>query len=296
MLVGTLLLVAVVAAALVFRARATARFDAEVRSQHPVGADGIIVGAGPIELPRAGAPAVLLLHGAGDTPQTLTYLAEYLYARGYAVRAPLLAGHGRTVRDFSHVSAGEWMHQVRAAFDDLRSDHGWVAAVGISMGGALAAQLAAERPEMPALVLVAPYFVIPPLIRVAARLAPLWGLVVPVVRAGGSDSIRDPAEASKNLAYGVFTARALRALHDTVRRGVQSLPRIAVPTLVVQSKDDNRIAPADAQWAFDRLGTPEKQLEWVEGGAHVITVDYGREHVLEVTADWLDSHRSLVSA
>jgi hypothetical protein len=42
--------------------------------QRPLNDDGIVIGAEGFVLERANAPAVLLLHGAGDTPQTLRYL------------------------------------------------------------------------------------------------------------------------------------------------------------------------------------------------------------------------------
>src|SRR5262245_20127159 len=72
-----------------------------------LGADGIVVGGEGFVLSRGGAPAVLLLHGAGDTPQTLRYLADALFARGFHVTAPLLPRHGRLLRDFQHITADE---------------------------------------------------------------------------------------------------------------------------------------------------------------------------------------------
>src|SRR5437773_7677925 len=77
------------------------------------GPDGIILGAASIDLPRPDAPAVLLLHGAGDTPQTLRGLAHHLHGRGYHVCAPLLPGHGRAIEEFSHVSAVQLLAAAR---------------------------------------------------------------------------------------------------------------------------------------------------------------------------------------
>src|SRR3954451_9119395 len=100
--------------------RAAARLRDETLRRLPVGIDGIIPGAEGFELTRGDdAPAILLLHGGGDTPQTLRYLAEYLYARGYNVRVPLLPGHGRTVREFSTVVADQWMQTARSAYREL---------------------------------------------------------------------------------------------------------------------------------------------------------------------------------
>jgi carboxylesterase len=276
--------------------RAALRLRDETSRRLPINADGIIAGAEGFELRReAEAPAILLVHGGGDTPQTLRYLAEYLHARGYSVRVPLLPGHGRTLREFSSVTADQWMQSVRSAYREQIQLHSWVAVGGLSMGGALVAQLTAEQPSIPAAVLLAPYLAIPNRIAIAARLARLWGFAVPFVRAldpTARRSIQDEREATRSLAYGVFTPYALRALRLTVGRALRALRSITSPTLMIQSRDDNRIAPDAAQAAFHRIAAEDKQLVWVMGAGHVITVDYGRERVFELVADWLARHRA----
>lgn len=284
-------LCAVAAVGYAWRRLACARFERDVAARRPVGPDGVVVGAGSIDIPRAGAPAVLLLHGGGDTPQTMGYLAAYLAERGYAVRAPLLPGHGRTLRDFATVTADALTAAVRAEYERLRAEHSWVAVIGLSMGGALALQLAGERDDIPALGLVAPYVAMPPRVRRAARLAPYWGVLQPYLRSTDMRSIHDPVEMEKSRAFGVFSAPALYALYTTVERATAALPHVSAPTLVIQSREDNRIAPADAERAFGRLGAPRKQLVWVEHAGHVLTVDYGRERVFGLLGDWLDRYR-----
>ena len=259
-------------------------------SRRPLGPDGIIVGAQPFEHDASGGRAVLLVHGGGDTPQTLRYLADALHARGYAVRAPLLPGHGRTIRHFTDVTADAWLQAVRAEYRALRARYPWVGVIGVSMGGALAVQLAAELgAELPVLGLVAPYLSVPSHLRRAARLAPVWGLMMPYVRSGDSGrSIHDPAEEEKSRAYGIFTATALRALMITADRATALLSRVTAPTLVIQSRDDNRISCESCEQSFRALGAREKRLVWVEGAGHIITVDRGRERVFAELADWFD--------
>jgi carboxylesterase len=256
------------------------------------GPSGIVIGGEPIELERSGAAAVLLVHGAGDTPQTLRYLADHLHARGFTVSVPLLPGHGRMIHDFALVTADTLMDAVRERYSQLREEHDWVGVVGLSMGGALAVQLAAENPRIPALGLVAPYLEMPPRVDRAAQLAWLWGPIIPFVNASQGISIRDPREQALNLAYGVFAAPALRALLVTTRRATAVLPNISCPTLMIQSREDNRISVDAAQRAFERLGASEKRLEWITGAAHIITVDHGHERVLDFLSNWLEEHRA----
>jgi carboxylesterase len=295
MVSGLVLLIAIAAAVALTRAVFIARVERQLQSRRPVGVGGIIPGAEPFELRHEGAPAVLLLHGGGDTPQTLRYLGDHLHRKGYSVYAPLLTGHGRTMREFTRVSAEAWASESRAHYDTLRARHEWVGVVGLSMGGALAVQIAAALPTLPALVLLAPYIAMPSLIAAAARLAPLWGPLMPYVPAASPRSVHDPEEAERTLGYGFFSAAALHALYRTVRRATDALPAVRAPTLVIQSREDNRISIADAERAFALLGATEKRFEWTDGAGHVITVDFGRERVFDVVTEWLDSHRQATS-
>ncbi|HWJ12485.1 MAG TPA: alpha/beta fold hydrolase [Gemmatimonadaceae bacterium] len=280
-------LAAVVALVLMVRLSRRRAWSA-VQSRHRVGPDGVIVGAAGYELARPDAPAVLVFHGAGDTPQTVRYLSEELYARGFHVVAPLLPGHGRTIREFSQVTADALTNAAFESYSALRDRHEWVGIVGVSMGGALAVQVAAATPGLPALGLVAPYLAMRPHATRLARTSRLWGVLVPAFASSEGFSIRDPDERKKSLAYGAFTAGALRALYATVQRAVLALPRVVAPTLVIQSREDNRIGIEDAERSFAQLGAREKRLEWVTGAAHVITVDYGRERVIELLASWME--------
>jgi carboxylesterase len=288
-------LAALAAAAVVgfaLRARHLNAMRAIASAGRTLGADGVIVGGEGFTFARPGAPAVLLVHGGGDTPQTLRYLGNMLFERGYHVEAPLLPGHGRSVDDFTRVSAREWYDAEQVAYSTLVSEHGWVGVVGLSMGGALAVRLAANAPGLPALGLIAPYLSLPRRYDLAARTAWLWGPLVPVFRSADGVSILDPVERARSRAYGVFTAAALRALRDTVRLAADALPSVVAPTLVIQSREDNRISVASAEAAFVSLGSAEKRLEWTSGAAHIITVDYGRDRVNELTVAWLDGHRN----
>lgn len=259
-----------------------------------LGKDGIIEGAAAIDLPRESAPAVLLLHGGGDTPQVLADLAVHLHERGFAVRVPLLSRHGRALSSLALTSATELHGDVNAEYEALRAKHEWVAVVGLSVGGALAIVLAASRQDVPALVLLAPYVSMPGMVRHLARTSRLWGWATPYFSSRGEASIKDPDAAARTLGYGIMTPAALRAFFDISTAAAQALPRVRVPTRVIQSREDNRISRESAESAFALLGSSEKDFVWVEGAGHVITVDFGRERVYELTSEWLEARRPAV--
>lgn len=288
-----MLITAVVALGVIamwWRTRYLRRVTESVEKPRQLGPTGIVIGAEGFVLERSEAPAVLLIHGGGDTPQALRYLAAALHSHGFHVSVPLLPGHGRTVADFARIRADDLTDAARASYQRLRATHSWVGIIGLSMGGALAVQIAAESLDLPALGLVAPYLRMPAKVERAARLAWLWGSVVPVVRSADGISVMDPEERDRSLGYGVITPNALRALRTTAQRGFAALARVAAPTLMIQSREDNRISVADAERAFAALGAKEKRLQWITGAAHVITVDYGRDTVIASLTSWMDSH------
>jgi carboxylesterase len=279
---------AAAAGAMLWRDRHVRRLESELRSRLPMGESGVARGAEAIRLEGTGTRAVLLLHGFGDTPQTLSYLADHLQRAGFTVSVPLLPGHGRTLRSFARMTS-ESLHATAAEeYERLRARFPRVGVVGLSMGGALAVRLAARHRELPALVLLAPYLEMPPGLRRIARAAPLWGRLLPYLRSRDPRSIRDQREIALNRGYGVLSAGALATLERIVRAASADLPWVASPTLLIQSREDNRISPHAAERAYARLGARERRLMWTEGAGHVITVDFGREAVIEETAGWLE--------
>ncbi|HMG13048.1 MAG TPA: alpha/beta fold hydrolase [Gemmatimonadaceae bacterium] len=252
----------------------------------------VIKGAQTIDLQEEGSPGVLLLHGFGDTPQTLSRLAKRLHKAGYGVLVPLLPGHGRTLRDFKRSRAEEWIDAARSALIEMREKSPAVNVVGLSMGGALAVLVAAEARDISSLILIAPYVGMPRLLRFAASTHWLWGRFAGEINARSPRSIHDPIEREKNLAYGAVTGRSLFELLKVMRRARKTLPRVTAPTLIVQSREDPRVAPEVAEFALDKIGTKEKQLVWTEGAGHIITVDYGRERVFSEVEKWLRTHNS----
>jgi esterase/lipase len=187
------------------------------------------------------------------------------------------------------VSAAAYLSTAQDALDHLRARHGWIGAVGLSMGGALAAQLAADADDVRVLVLLAPYLAATPEVEWAARTAPLWGLVQPCIDARGETSVHDPVARAESYAYGIVTPNALRALLETAARGRAALPRVSVPTLVVHSRTDNRIPETVATETTAALRAPTER-HWVTGCGHVITVDYCKDAVAELVLAFLARH------
>src|SRR5688500_1838845 len=155
------------------------------------------------------------------------------------------------------------------------------------MAAALSAILAAERDRVVALALLAPYVELPPRLRRLVRHHHLIHALTPVLRGNNARSILDPAERARSLGYRAMTPTLARALSLVAERARLALPRLRGPPLPAPSRQDNRLASAVADRAFAALGAKDKELLWLDGAGHVITVDYGRDTLIGTVADWL---------
>lgn len=289
-LLGVLLTLGIVVAGIVLivellRGAAWRAADNALAERLPLGGDGVIRGAHSIEL-GGQSRAVLLLHGFGDTPQSLEFLAHRLTEAGWAVFVPLLPGHARRLEEFHASRAEDWIAAAGIAYDDLANRYGTVVVCGQSMGADLALELEAKHP-LPALVLLAPYIAMPAIARFGATLWPFFQWLLPVIYTRDHRSLRDPEAGAKSLAYGYTTPRLLAELWKVVKRGRRRLDHVRSPTLIVHSREDNRVSSEDVTAAAARIKHPVKSLQWVSGCGHVLAADYCKETVASLVIDWL---------
>ena len=271
------------------RRRVMRTIEREYADRFPVDAWGVAAGAEGFTLSGTNGRQLLMLHGSGDTPQSLRYLAEKLNAAGYGVHAPLLPGHGRTPHAFATATAVEYHAAASRALAELGATHTWIGVVGLSMGGALAAKIATESTDVRVLVLLAPYMIPPRDVRVVRGAAWLWSPAAPYLRGRGETSVHDPEARNASRAYGSFSAGALEALITTANAGYRVLPALTMPTLVINSEQDNRIPRVLAQDALDAIKAPVER-HWLKGCGHVITVDYCKDTVADLVLAFLARH------
>src|SRR5262245_381454 len=132
-----------------------------------------------------GGTAVLLCHGFSGHPSSMRPWADCLAAAGLTVSLPRLPGHGTTWQEMAGTRWEDWYAEIDRAYEELRGRTGEIFVMGLSMGATLALRLAELRGEgVAGLVLVNPTLTPD---NALARLAPLFGRLVPSVRGVGSD-------------------------------------------------------------------------------------------------------------
>ena len=283
-LVGVLFVVAFVVRT---RARVIQKFEASFALRRPIGANGIVRGAEPVYLPGSDSHAVLLIHGFGDTPQSVRPLADALHIAGWTVRVVLLPGHGRPLREYAAARASDWVAHAEQSYSELRATYSTVVVCGISMGAALTTILASTHSEIPAVGLLAPYVVMPRDIHVKSVLVRLLEFMIPYhANTGSNRSIHDAEARMRTLGTGVVTGGTMMALREISLRAQRALPSIGARVLYLQSREDNRLSEADAVAQFARIGSPTKEQRWLTGCGHIITVDYCKDEVARQVVEW----------
>ena len=182
----------------------------------------VIPGAEPF-FHSGGSTAVLLCHGFTGNPSSMRPWAEYLAAAGLTVSLPRLPGHGTTWQEMAGTRWEDWYAEIDRAYEDLRGQAGEIFVMGLSMGGTLALRLTELRGDgVAGLVLVNPSLTDRSLL---ARLAPVFGHVVPSIKGVGSDIKK---EGAVELAYDRVPGRAavsLAKLWKVTLRGSGSGPK-----------------------------------------------------------------------
>jgi carboxylesterase len=241
---------------------------------------------------------VLCLHGITGTPFEIRPLAEALGRRGCTVDAPMLAGHGGTLRGLAESSWRDWLRSAEEALDGLQARVGGrpVAVCGFSMGGLLALRLARLFPErISALVVMSA-----PLrlrrfqvagIRALASL-PIDFRAHPsaaVPKLAGSD-ISDDGLRYENPGLRAFPISALEALLDLMDTVRADLPAIRTPVLVVHGRQDHTVPMEDSLELTGCLGSEVIERLWLDKSFHIVTLDVERDTVIDTATRFLAQH------
>jgi carboxylesterase len=239
--------------------------------------------------------SVLCLHGITGTPFEVRPLAEALGRAGCSVEAPLLAGHGDTLRALAATHWEDWLASAEAALTALqaRTGGGPAAICGFSMGGLLALRLARLYPErVAALVVMATPLRLRPFqvfgIRTVARLPlpfpSLPGACVP--KLWGSD-ISDPELRHANPGLPAFPIAALTQLLDLMDTVRADLPAIHAPALVAHGRHDHTVPMEDSLELTGSLGSEVIERLWLDKSYHLLALDVERSILIDAVTKFL---------
>jgi carboxylesterase len=244
----------------------------------------IMSGAEPFFLRGSTDIGVLLAHGFTGTTQSMRYLGEALNRFGYTVSAPRLKGHGISPAAMGKSTAGEWIASLEDALPELRAQCSRVFVGGLSMGGTLTLYMAGKHPDV-----FAGAFPINAVIYPGSP--DLAGLVfdrnAPAFVPGIGSDVKDPASAE--LAYSEVPTAVFSQLFALTAVTRALLPRVTCPTLILQSRDDHVVLPANGKIIVELVAASRTELVWLDNSYHVATVDYDKDRIVAEVRRFIQS-------
>ncbi len=246
----------------------------------------VLPGAEPFAFPGGEGPegrtGVLLVHGFTGTPMSMRPWGEALAAEGFAVRCPLLPGHGTRWQDCNTSTHDQWTTTVGDAFDALSADCDRVFVAGLSMGGTLAIRLAEQRgDDVAGLVLVNPSLLTQ---RLDAKLLPLLARITPSWAPIASD-IKKPGVVE--LAYPKLPTRAVLQLRELWAATRADLARVTVPVLVYRSRVDHVVEAVSTEVLLGGITSSDATEVVLEDSYHVATLDHDAPVIFAGSAAWI---------
>ena len=231
---------------------------------------------------EGGSTGVLLLHGYSGSPASLRPMGEWLARQGYSVACPRLPGHGTDWRELADTAWQDIAEEADRALKELSSGCEVVVVAGLSVGGLLAFHLAAHHapPVVAGVVAVNPYvrnpiFAFLPLVRRIRRR--VKGVINDIKREGQDE-----------LGYEYLPVAGIAQLDRLMDVVQQELPDVKCPVRVFLSDVDHVVPKGTVRWAFDRLGSEDKELIELHDSYHVATLDNDAEAIFQGTREFAE--------
>jgi carboxylesterase len=245
--------------------------------------DNIIPGAEPFEIPspKGGDRAALLIHGLTGSPSEMRFPSIVLNEAGYHVRAPLLPGHGTSIKDLNRTSWHDWYGEAERSFFELKKDFRKVFVAGLSMGSMMTLNLLINHNDD----IAAAGVMAPPFSFIDWKANVLLPIITPlgIPRLMGDipEDTEDVTGERTHVCYGRTSVSAGASLVMLGRQVKRRLDRITAPVLVMMSEKDSIVDSKSARMVYDRISSENKKLVMLEKSLHTITVDAEKEKVAD---------------
>lgn len=238
---------------------------------------------GETKAPEIGAPyllhqpksrdAALLIHGFMAAPYEVRQWADNLFARGYTVYAPRLAGHGTSAEDLAGQNYTDWVDSVEQGYEILLHCAQRIMVAGFSTGAGLALHQAISHPHRyRAVISVSAPMRFAGLSSKFSQIAEHWNRAVKLLKLDPlqkSFAVNHPDNPEIN--YCRCPIHGFNQVKALMRRVHQGLPELDIPALIIQGVQDPKVSPAAGKMIFHRLRTPQK---------HYVEIKYHRHGIV----------------
>ena len=221
--------------------------------------------------------AVILFHAYTGKASDLRMLASFLHRHDYAVYVPTFSGHEHSdVSEILKENPEKWYEDAKEAVNFVRN-HGYstIAALGLSMGGIMAAALATNQ-----LVEIAGTFCSP----VSTRNAQLPDLFKSFMAFAKNNQMSE-ADLTK-LEHKA--KEQLLDLHHFSAKVAEKLEQVTGPFYIAQGELDRLVDPEVSIEMKEALVNAAVDFHWFEQSGHVITVGKEKAEFQESVLEFLN--------
>jgi acylglycerol lipase len=248
---------------------------------------------------------IIIVHGYGEHAGRYQHVATYFTEQGYAVYAADLRGHGRSRGKIAGYfpSIDTLRHDLHEVVEWARNHHPQrpVFMIGHSVGGLLALHYTATyQPFLKGLVISAPYVnteqEITPFQRFAVRQVAQFAPKLGVTNKVNSQWLsKDPAvwnayDSDPYVYHGKVPAHVAVELVEAGDAIRAELSKIALPVLILQGRQDELAKPHWAQYIYENIASPDKQIKIYEGLKHEILNEPEKARVMADIWVWIAAH------
>ena len=248
----------------------------------------IIPTAEPFFLPgKSGQPGCLLIHGFTGAPKEMRWMGKYLNTQGYPCLGVRLAGHGTRPEDMIRSRYTDWMLSVEDGYHLLRGVTDRIYLIGLSMGGILSLLMSTRLDVAGAVAMSTPYHIPYDFPAWTMKLISKFMPYRPKSKEVPGASWFDKAAYAEHISYPRNPVRSAAELQMLAAEMRAALPRVNVPVLLIHSKNDTYVLPANMEHIYADLGTSDKTKLYVTESGHVVTRDAARDQVFEAAKEFI---------
>ena len=217
-------------------------------------------------------------------------MGEHLHGQGYTCLGIRLAGHATDPEDMIRSRWTDWTASIEDGYNLLCGLTDNIFLAGLSMGGTLALLMSTRlAPRVRGVIAMS----------TPARLPtdyPIWFMEFlsrfikyrPKPNQPSGSGWFDKAAYREHIAYSRNPVRSAAELKKLTLEMIAALPRVTVPVLLMHSKDENYVLPANMESIYARLvNAPDKTKLYITGSGHVLPRDASREQVFKAAAEFI---------